>query len=77
MAGLQPVSRQIHAGHEGGPASCSGGRRSSRDFRPRSEDDLRKMRVDAYFDKPLEARALLAKVAELLDESADPRKDTP
>ncbi len=47
------------------------------DFRPRSEDDLRKMRVDAYFDKPLEARALLAKVAELLDESADPRKDTP
>ena len=36
------------------------------DFRPRSEEDLQKMRVDAYFDKPLDARLLLDKVAELL-----------
>jgi CheY-like chemotaxis protein len=36
------------------------------DFRPRSEEDLQKMRVDAYFDKPLNAQLLLAKVAELL-----------
>ena len=27
---------------------------------------MQKMRVDAYFDKPLDGRALLAKVAELL-----------
>ena len=36
------------------------------DFRPRSEEDLQKMHVDAYFDKPLDARLLLDKVAELL-----------
>lgn len=39
------------------------------DFRPRSADDMQKMRVDAYFDKPIDGRALLAKVAELLSES--------
>src|SRR5690606_34278071 len=38
------------------------------DFRPRSAEDLHKMRVDAYFDKPLDGRALLTKVAELLGE---------
>jgi CheY-like chemotaxis protein len=37
------------------------------DFRPRSAEDMQKMRVDAYFDKPIDGRALLAKVAELLD----------
>ena len=37
------------------------------DFSPHSDEDLDKMRVDAYFDKPLDGRALLAKVAELLD----------
>ncbi len=36
------------------------------DFRPASAADLEKMRVDAYFDKPLDPDALLAKVAELL-----------
>lgn len=36
------------------------------DFRPGSEEDLRAMRVDAYFDKPIQAQALLAKVEELL-----------
>jgi CheY-like chemotaxis protein len=36
------------------------------DFHPDSEDDLRAMRVDAYFDKPIEARALLDKVSDLL-----------
>jgi CheY-like chemotaxis protein len=36
------------------------------DFRPDSEEDLRKMNVDAYFDKPIQAQALLAKVEELL-----------
>ena len=36
------------------------------DFSPHSKEDLDKMRVDAYFDKPLDGRALLAKVAELL-----------
>jgi DNA-binding response OmpR family regulator len=36
------------------------------DFRPRSPEELAKMNVDAYFDKPLDARRLMAKVAELL-----------
>jgi len=35
-------------------------------FRPESDEDLAKMRVDAYFDKPIAAQALLAKVKELL-----------
>lgn len=35
-------------------------------FRPDSPGDLAKMNVDAYFDKPIDARALVAKVAELL-----------
>jgi CheY-like chemotaxis protein len=35
-------------------------------FRPESDEDLAKMRVDAYFDKPIAAEALLAKVKELL-----------
>ena len=36
------------------------------DFKPRSAGDLTKMRIDAYFDKPLRSDALLAKVKELL-----------
>lgn len=36
------------------------------DFGPRSADDLAKMHVDAYFDKPVRPAALLAKIAELL-----------
>ena len=36
------------------------------DFHPGSADDLAKMNVDAYFDKPIDARALLAKVGDLL-----------
>ena len=36
------------------------------DFHPQSDADLAKMNVDAYFDKPIDAQALLAKVAELL-----------
>ncbi len=35
------------------------------DFRPRSAEDLAKMNVDAYFDKPIPAK-LLAKIDELL-----------
>ena len=35
-------------------------------FRPDSPEDLAKMNVDAYFDKPIDAQALVAKVAELL-----------
>lgn len=35
-------------------------------FRPDSPDDLAKMKVDAYFDKPIDAAELLAKVGELL-----------
>jgi len=35
-------------------------------FRPDSAEDLAKMNVDAYFDKPIDAPALVAKVAELL-----------
>ena len=35
-------------------------------FRPESDEDLAKMRVDAYFDKPIGAQALLDKVKELL-----------
>ena len=36
-------------------------------FRPDSVEDLAKMNVDAYFDKPIDAQALVAKVAELLE----------
>jgi CheY-like chemotaxis protein len=36
------------------------------DFRPHSDEDLAKMNVDAYFDKPIDAQALLATVGELL-----------
>ncbi len=36
------------------------------DFHPDSADDLAKMNVDAYFDKPIDGQALVAKVAELL-----------
>jgi CheY-like chemotaxis protein len=36
------------------------------DFRPQSEQDLAQMRVEAYFDKPLDPVLLLAKIAELL-----------
>lgn len=36
------------------------------DFRPRTDDDLAAMSVDAYFDKPIPPKALLEKVAELL-----------
>ncbi len=46
------------------------------DFKPRSADDLANMRVDAYFDKPLEAAALVAKVRELLRETADADRRT-
>ena len=35
-------------------------------FHPDSADDLAKMNVDAYFDKPIDAQALLAKVGDLL-----------
>jgi CheY-like chemotaxis protein len=45
------------------------------DFRPRSDDDLTKMRVDAYFDKPLPPKDLLAKIDELLA-AADAKGDT-
>ena len=36
------------------------------DFSPRSAADLETMKVDAYFDKPLDPTALVAKVRELL-----------
>ena len=36
------------------------------DFRPRTTAETAAMNVDAYFDKPLDARRLMAKVAELL-----------
>jgi CheY-like chemotaxis protein len=35
-------------------------------FRPRTDSELMAMRVDAYFDKPVSPKALVAKVAELL-----------
>jgi len=36
------------------------------DFRPESPADLEKMHVDAYFDKPIDARDLVARVRDLL-----------
>jgi CheY-like chemotaxis protein len=36
-------------------------------FRPETDADLARMHVDAYFDKPIDAAALLAKVKELLE----------
>ncbi len=37
------------------------------DFSPRSSEDMAEMRIDAYFDKPLDAHRLLKKITELLD----------
>jgi len=39
------------------------------DFTPHSAADLASMKVDAYFDKPLDPAALVAKVRELLGQS--------
>ena len=39
------------------------------DFSPRSAADLDAMKVDAYFDKPLDPTALVAKVRELLGQA--------
>ena len=36
------------------------------DFRPQRQQDLAAMGVDAYFDKPIEPKALLSKVRDLL-----------
>jgi twitching motility two-component system response regulator PilH len=36
------------------------------DFRPRSFEDMAEMRIDAYFDKPLDPALLLRKISELL-----------
>ncbi len=38
----------------------------SLDFRPRTPEELAAMHADAYFDKPVPAAALVAKVEELL-----------
>lgn len=43
------------------------------DFRPRTPEDLAAMCVDAYFDKPIPPKALLAKVAELLSRAGGSR----
>jgi CheY-like chemotaxis protein len=44
------------------------------DFRPRTADDLARMHIDAYFDKPLPPDALLAKVRELLGAAGDDQR---
>lgn len=36
------------------------------DFRPRTKDDLSAMRADAFFEKPVAPKRLLAKIDELL-----------
>jgi CheY-like chemotaxis protein len=36
------------------------------DFRPRSDEDLASMHLDAYFDKPLDPNRLVAEIAGLL-----------
>ena len=36
------------------------------DFRPRTSEDKAQMHVDAYFDKPIDPKKLLATIAELL-----------
>ena len=41
------------------------------DFRPQTPEDLAAMCVDAYFDKPIDARKLLEKIAELLAKRTD------
>ncbi len=43
------------------------GSRRGFDFMPRSAEELKEMRVDAYFDKPVKPETLLAKVEELLN----------
>jgi CheY-like chemotaxis protein len=41
------------------------------DFRPRTDEERAHMNVDAYFDKPLQADSLLAKIEELLARRGD------
>lgn len=45
------------------------------DFRPRTDEDKAQMHADAYFDKPLESKELLATIAELLGEKAAPPRE--
>jgi CheY-like chemotaxis protein len=47
------------------------GSRRGFDFVPRSAEELKEMRVDAYFDKPVTPETLLAKVEELLQRDAE------
>jgi CheY-like chemotaxis protein len=47
------------------------------DFRPRTDEDRAHMHVDAYFDKPLDPKKLLATIAELLGPRATPPAPPP
>lgn len=51
------------------------GSRRGLDFSPRTPEELAAMDADAYFDKPVASKALLAKVQELLEHSVqeDPK----
>lgn len=47
-------------------------RETGMDFTPRTEEDLRKLRVDDYHSKPIKVRTLLEKVDKLLARREDP-----
>jgi CheY-like chemotaxis protein len=42
------------------------------DFHPRTAEDLAAMNADAFFDKPVQPQALLAKAQELLSSAEEP-----
>jgi chemosensory pili system protein ChpA (sensor histidine kinase/response regulator) len=47
------------------------------DFRPTTSDDLAAMRVDAFFEKPVDPKPLLKKLEELLASHRRAKEDAP
>jgi CheY-like chemotaxis protein len=62
------LARELKARHPGLPVILVTAASSQRgfDFRPRGGEDLSAMKADAFFDKPVDPAALIAKVRELL-----------
>jgi CheY-like chemotaxis protein len=48
------------------------GRETGMDFSPRTEDDLRRLKVDDFHTKPIKVKTLLEKVEKLLARREDP-----
>ncbi|MDD4890969.1 MAG: response regulator [Phycisphaerae bacterium] len=60
------IRQTAHLRHIPVIMATSVSRHAGLDFRPRTQDELARMNVDAYFDKPVRPDALIAKIEELL-----------